>query len=387
MTDDRYFLELSAALRNADIQQPCLVLDLARLDANIAAIKSRLAPGLALRIVDKSLPCLPLLARIRAAFDTQKFMTFHLPVSAAVLREFPTANLLLGKPMPAPGVRQALMNGALAGIEAVELRIVWLIDTDERLAAYSALAEELAADLSFASKRMSGCIEAATRILKPSHKPQSLRVAPECAAEGSWPMKRISAISRACSAARRRRWRRPSACSRNSPRASADQRAILNLGGSSTALLYESEVGANEVSIGSAFVLPSRFRHAEPRRARARRAHRDADPQVVDAKAPGLDDGSWLLQALGLFPRRGCYLYGGKWMAEPMHPPGMRADKTIGYSTNQQFMALPDDTRAKPGDYAFLRPTQSEHVLQQFGPIAVFSEGAIVERWPVLAPA
>jgi D-serine deaminase-like pyridoxal phosphate-dependent protein len=65
----------------------------------------------------------------------------------------------------------------------------------------------------------------------------------------------------------------------------------------------------------------------------------------------------------------------------------MKPNKTIGFSTNQQFMALPDDTQAKPGDYAFLRPTQSEFVLQLFGPIAVFSRGGIVDRWPVLAPS
>jgi D-serine deaminase-like pyridoxal phosphate-dependent protein len=46
-------------------------------------------------------------------------------------------------------------------------------------------------------------------------------------------------------------------------------------------------------------------------------------------------------------------------------------------------MGLPGDATAKPGDYAFLRPTQSEAVLQQFGSIAV-SGGSIVDRWPAL---
>ena len=48
-------------------------------------------------------------------------------------------------------------------------------------------------------------------------------------------------------------------------------------------------------------------------------------------------------------------------------------------------MALPNDCEAsKPDDFAFFRPTQSEFVLQQFGPIVVFANGAIVEEWPVL---
>ena len=110
-----------------------------------------------------------------------------------------------------------------------------------------------------------------------------------------------------------------------------------------------------------------------------------ADP--LDAQMPGFDKRSWLLQALGLFPRRACFIYGGKWMATPVHPPGMKANKLFGYSTNQQFMALPDDCDVKADDFAFLRPTQSEFVLQQFGSIAVFSEGAIVAEWPVLPMA
>ena len=99
---------------------------------------------------------------------------------------------------------------------------------------------------------------------------------------------------------------------------------------------------------------------------------------------PGPPAVSRLLQALGRFPRKGCYLYGGKWIAEPVFPEGMKTNGLLGLSSNQQFMGLPADSLARPGDYAFLRPTQSEAVLQQFGPIAVLSQGRIVDRWPVL---
>ena len=108
MNADSYFADLSKALRAAEIHQPCLVLDLDRLNHNIAAVKARFAQGVALRIVDKSLPSLPLLAHIRSAFPTDRFMSFHLPISAAVLNAFPDADLMLGKPMPVAGVRHAL---------------------------------------------------------------------------------------------------------------------------------------------------------------------------------------------------------------------------------------------------------------------------------------
>ncbi|WP_246697346.1 hypothetical protein [Rhizobium sp. G21] len=92
------------------------------------------------------------------------------------------------------------------------------------------------------------------------------------------------------------------------------------------------------------------------------------------------------MQTLGRFPREGCFLYGGKWMATAVHPDGMRENALWGQSSNQQFMALPNGSMAREGDFAFLRPSQSEAVLQQFGPIAVYSGGEIVEDWTPLPP-
>ena len=142
MNADSYFSGLSKALRAAEIHQPCLVLDLDLLDRNIAAIKAKFAHGVELMLVDKSLPSLPLLAHIRSAFPTQQFMTFHLPISASVLSEFPDADLVLGKPMPVAGARHALLKGVLSANAEQASRIVWLIDTDERLAAYGGLADD-----------------------------------------------------------------------------------------------------------------------------------------------------------------------------------------------------------------------------------------------------
>src|SRR5258708_611971 len=100
-----YFATLSNALKEAGIFQPCLLLDLDRLDGNIALVKERLDPGLAVRLVDKSLACLPLLSHIGKALGTDRLMTFHPPISAAVLEAFPGADLLYGKPMPIGAAR------------------------------------------------------------------------------------------------------------------------------------------------------------------------------------------------------------------------------------------------------------------------------------------
>jgi D-serine deaminase-like pyridoxal phosphate-dependent protein len=67
-----------------------------------------------------------------------------------------------------------------------------------------------------------------------------------------------------------------------------------------------------------------------------------------------------------------------------VHPAGVKANRLLGLSSNEQFMGLPASTTVGPDDYAFLRPTQSEAVLQQFGSINVYSGGRIVDMWPAL---
>ncbi|RWD89392.1 alanine racemase [Mesorhizobium sp.] len=372
-----YFAELSKALKAADIFRPCLVLDRDRLDANIALVKQRLAPGLAVRLVDKSLPCLPLLAHIARALGTSRFMTFHPPVTQAVLDALPEGDLLYGKPMPVGAAKAALTRGG-AGWRS---RVCWLIDTPERLAEYGALAAALDTELRFAFEvdvglhrgGFSSPAEIAALTI-----PKGLRCKGIMAYEAHAPeipglfggqekaLKKASAKAAEFVAA-----------------LDQDQRRILNIGGSRTALLHGSGV-ANEVSIGSAFVLPKDF--DTPGLDGFQPAAFIATPilKALDPVLPGPAAVSRTLQALGLFPRKGCYLYGGKWMAEPVFPKGMKPNGLVGLSSNQQFMGLPAGANVKPGDYAFLRPTQSEAVLQHFGAIAVFSDGRIVEFWPTL---
>lgn len=382
-----YFTAITQALEQADIHQPCLVLDLDRLNQNIAAIKRGLAPNLTLRLVDKSLPCLPLLAHIGKTFPDRQFMTFHLPVTAAVLERFPDATAILGKPMPVAGARHALnRDGVLAGVNDAPRRITWLIDTDERLAAYGALADELGADLRFCFEVDVGLHRggyrdgaALTRAL------QRLKAYPRLHCQGIMAYEaHINHIPVLFGGPKKALAKTKALFAQFAACLGPDQRSILNLGGSSTALLYDSTIAANDVSMGSAFVLPTDF--DVPSLHKLTPAIFIAAPvlKVVDPLVPGLDDRTWIMQKLGLFPKRGCFLYGGKWMAKPVYPFGMTPDKTMGFSTNQQFMRLPASASIKPDDFAFLRPTQSEFVLQQFSTIAVYAGGRIVDRWPTL---
>jgi len=372
-----YFAELSKALQAADIFRPCLVLDRDRLDGNIALVKGRLAPGLAVRLVDKSLPCMPLLSHIARAIETSRFMTFHPPVTQAVLDAFPGGDLLYGKPMPVGAAKAALTRGG-AGWWS---RVCWLIDTPERLAEYGALAAALGTELRFAFEVDVGLHRGGFRDpaeIKALTIPERLHCEGIMAYEAHAP-EIPGLFGGAAKALKQASAKAVEFVAALDP----DQRRILNIGGSKTALLHGGGV-ANEVSIGSAFVLPSDF--DTPGLEGFRPAAFIATP-ILKALEPEVPGPAWLskaLQALGLFPCKGCYLYGGKWMAEPAFPDGMKPNGLIGLSSNQQFMGLPAGADVKPGDYAFLRPTQSEAVLQHFGSIAVFAGGRIVEFWPVL---
>jgi D-serine deaminase-like pyridoxal phosphate-dependent protein len=372
-----YFAEMSKALLAADIYRPCLVLDRDRLDANIAQVKQRLAPGLAVRLVDKSLPCVPLLSYIAKALDTNRFMTFHPPVTQAVLDAFPEGDMLYGKPMPAGAAKAALTRGG-AGWWS---RVCWLIDTPRRLAEYGALAAELSTELRFAFEVDVGLHRggfASPSEIKALTMPKGLRCEGIMAYEAHAPE-----IPGLFGGAAKALEKASTLAAEFVAGLEPDQRRILNIGGSKTALLHGGGA-ANEVSMGSAFVLPSDF--DKPGLDGFQPAAFIATPilKVAAAALPGPAWASKAFQALGLFPRKGCYLYGGKWMADPVFPEGMKTNGLMGFSSNQQFMGLPVSAEVKPGDYAFLRPTQSEAVLQHFGAIAVFSDGRIADSWPVL---
>ncbi|WP_224544694.1 alanine racemase [Mesorhizobium sp. CA16] len=372
-----YFAALADALMAAEIFRPCLVLDRDRLDGNVALVKQRLAPGLDVRLVDKSLPCVPLLSHIAKALGTNRFMTFHPPVTQAVVDAFPEGDLLYGKPMPVGAAKAALTRGG-AGWWS---RVCWLIDTPERLAEYGALAAALDTELRFAFEVDVGLHRGGFRDpaeINALTLPKGLLCDGIMAYEAHAP--EIPGLFGGAAKALKQ------ASAKVADFAAAldpNQRRILNIGGSKTALLHGGGV-ANEVSIGSAFVLPKDF--DTPGLEGFQPAAFIATPilKALEPMLPGPPAVSRALQGLGLFPRKGCYLYGGKWMAEPVFPEGMKPNGLMGLSSNQQFMGLPAGADVKPGDYAFLRPTQSEAVLQHFGAIAVFSAGSIVEFWPVL---
>ena len=384
---DAYYRDLTGALRTAGLFKPTLVIDRDRLDANADDILARWPRGKVLRLVDKSLAIPALIARLMERCSTRSIMTFHLPIALAMLRQFPDANLLFGKPMPAPALETFLARSERSVIEDFAARCVLLVDSRERMAAYAALAalHDIGFRIAFevdVGLHRGGLTnpEALSDALDALASMRGLTLEGIMGYEAH--ISAIPGFAGGPEAERERVAERLEAFVAVLP---PESRTLINSGGSHTALRLTDESTPNDLSIGSGFLLPTDFERDLPF---LEPALFIATPilKIIETELPGPKTLSRLMSLLGQVPKKACYLYGGKWMAKPVFPPDMHELTLWGGSSNQQIMGLGRDTSARVDDFAILRPTQSESVLQQFGPVAVYSGGLIVDFWEPLAP-
>lgn len=98
---------------------------------------------------------------------------------------------------------------------------------------------------------------------------------------------------------------------------------------------------------------------------------------------PALDGKSKIFSWWDVNQRQTFFIYGGYWMAEYESPKGMQLNTIYGRSTNQEIVNASSAVGLKVDDQVFLRPTQTEFVLLQFGDLLAVRGGKIVDRWPV----
>jgi D-serine deaminase-like pyridoxal phosphate-dependent protein len=388
---DAYFRALNETLRAQGPARPALILDLDRLDENLRVLRASIRPPKHFRVVDKSLPSIPLLRHVFQQADTNRVMSFHQPFLSQVAAELPQADVLLGKPMPVRSA--AAFYASLAGSFDPERQLQWLIDTPERLEEYRALAERIGQRMRInveidVGLHRGGVDDLATldRILGGiAAAPARLELAgfmgydPHVAKVPSWARSRASLIADVRRTYQgyvdhvRTRW----------PQLWRDD-LTLNGAGSPTYRLYEDDTLLNDLSVGSALVKPTDF---------------DLDtltPHVpalfiatpvlkaqAAARLPGLDWLSSLLEWWNPNLARTFFIYGGYWMAKPVAPAGLHTNSLFGRSSNQEMLNGSAAVELGVDDYVFLRPTQSEAVMLQFGDLLVLRRGEIVDRWPV----
>jgi D-serine deaminase-like pyridoxal phosphate-dependent protein len=387
-----YFSALNTELKSNGPMRPCLVLDLERLDHNIAALRQSIRAPKHYRVVAKSLPAEKLIGYLFDKAQTNRLMAFHQPFLNQEARAFPQADILLGKPLP---VRSAQLFYELhKGRFDPARQLQWLIDAPERLQQYLELARGLGTRLRINIEIDVGLHRGGVRtpdeldmlLSMIRQHPQQLEFA---GFMGYDPhvvkLPRIAGTRESLFAAVLERYRMFVEFARGRYADLWHEDLTLNGAGSPTYRLYENDTLVNDLSVGSALVKPTDFdldtlaEHVP--------ALFIATPVLKTSEGlrlPELDALSRFTRGWDPNQRRSFFIYGGYWKAKPESPPGLQTSGLYGRSSNQELLTGSSAVELKPDDQVFLRPTQSEGVMLEFGDLLVVRDGKIVDRWPVL---
>ena len=387
-----FFNRLSQALRGAGLSQPTLVIDRERLHANAHKVRANLDRGLALRLVNKSLPSLPLLDEVSRLMGTQRQMVFNLPYLQMLAEQRPDSDVLLGKPFPVAAAASLLAKPPRSGFD-VPKHVQWLVDTPARLAQYRDLARGLRLPLRInleidVGLHRGGVPDEATltQMIALLREEPLLRWSGLMGYDAH--TQKIPDIAGSRASAHQHVltvYRERMTTLLSSGLMPVDGTLTLNTGGSPTYRLHRTDGPANEAAVGSALVKPIDF--DTPLLADLQPAAWIATPvlKVQGFRAPdGVEALGQLAQGWDPNQRTAHFIHGGHWLAHPESPEGLQASGLIGPSSNQQLFLGSGRQGLKPDDLVFFRPTQSEAVLQQFGDIAVVEGDRVVAMWPVL---
>lgn len=392
-----YFRALTDALHEAEICTPTLVLDKERLDRNIDHLIDVLNKGFDYRLVTKSLPSIPLLQYIMRRTGSQRLMCFHLPFLLEVVNHIPSADILMGKPLPVLALKHfyewhAKQTSSMCF--SPELQLQWLVDSRRRLEEYEQFAVERGLTLRINLEIDVGMHRGGFRntaefidALKFINHSRHLTLTGLMGYEAH-----IAHIPAILGGARRAF---ADATGRYKNFLTAAEEVIgieemkslaLNTGGSSTYAMYGDTSFVSEIAAGSALVKPKNYDQDGLEHHIA--ACYIAAPVLKKVERPEIPLSpaiSALLRWTGFLPRKGAFIYGGNWLAAPVYPRGTEQVRLHGRSSNQELYGFPADTKINEDDFIFLRPTQSESVFRQFGHIAIYENGKITDWWSVFS--
>lgn len=394
---DTYFGALNDCLRTQGPGHPVLALDLDRIDRNCDRLKASVAAGKQLRIVAKSLPSIPLLRHVMQRTGSSRVMSFHQPFLNALASQLPATDILLGKPMPVRAAETFYRQLGAGAAFNPATQLQWLVDTPERLAQYRQLARTL-------GTRMRVNVEIDVGLHRGGlASPEQLDALLAAIAEEQEHLAfagfmgydahvgKIPSVleSRETSYAKSTDTYR-GFIARAKERGIDPATLTLNGAGSPTFRLHDAQSPLNDVSVGSTLVKPADFdldllQDFEP-------AAFIATPVLKAMDGLTLPGVGALGDAWALWDpnrRRTFFIYGGRWMARFVSPAGLADNSLYGASSNQAIVNASPAVNLAVDDNIFLRPTQSEAVLLQFGDLLALRRDAagsftITGRWPVL---
>jgi D-serine deaminase-like pyridoxal phosphate-dependent protein len=388
-----YFRALNRELKEHGPMRPVLLIDLDRLDHNIdVVVESVKRSGKHLRLVEKSLPAPGLLSYIGQRAGTQRLMSFHQPFLNHDAQVYPQSDILLGKPLP---VRSAeLFYQTHKGPFDPAKQLQWLLDGPERLQQYLMLAQGLNTrmrvnielDVGLHRGGVSDVQVLEQMLTLISANPQHLEFAgfmgydpfvgmgvPGILGSPEELFSKVMVIYQRCVDFTRQQFP-----------ALWHESLCLNTAGSPSYRMHENEKLSTEVSVGTAMLKPTHY--DLPSLIDHMPATYIATPVLKstgEVNIPALDDKSKLFSWWDQNQRQTFFIYGGNWMAEFESPPGLQSNGVYGRSSNQEMVNGSNAVGLTIEDQVFLRPTQTEAVLLQFGDLLAVRGGKIVDTWPV----
>ncbi|MFZ2101195.1 MAG: alanine racemase [Oricola sp.] len=386
--DAAYFRRLDAALKQAGVAWPVILIDRDRLDANLDALAAAVPSDKGLRIVAKSLPSADLLRHVTGRLKTDRLMTFSVAMLKQLHATLPSMKHLFGKPVPAAAVASLLKE---AETRQLAIETIWLADTATRVRQLEELAEAEGAKLRIALEidvglRRGGFDPDRTLgdVLYALYCSPSLTFAGMLGYEPHLPaLPTALGIKLRAERDFRAHYRKAQKLAASVFGEEAVRASVLNSGGSRTLADRAADDFVNDLSIGSLLLKPTDFDAVA----------RPAMQPAAFIATPLLKKGAFRIPGFGstrilqpLFEkgaREAVYIHGGHWLAEPVHPAGLRYSKLVGRSSNQEILVSRGPVDAAVDDFVFLRPHQCEAVLLQFGPLAVISGGEVAARWDV----
>jgi D-serine deaminase-like pyridoxal phosphate-dependent protein len=379
-----YFAALNEELKHDGAGRPVVVIDRDRLKANIEKIRVKLPKGQAFRVVSKSLPSLPLLQEVMGALGTQRLMVFHEPHLRVLGAALPEADLLFGKPMPVAAVANFFKEQGPAE------RVTWLVDSVGRLLQYQQLARErgvklklnVEIDVGLHRGGLTSPEQLAALIERAKADPEHLELTGLMGYDAH--VGKIPGAIESTAASFKEACARYTAFKAKLSEVRPD--ALFDGGGSRTVRLHaDGGSPLNEVAAGSCFVKPSDFdaptlSDLEPAAFIAAPVLKALDGTTL----PGLDRSNALWPLWDRNRARTFFIYGGLYPGEYVSPPGLLDNPLYGRSSNQAMVNGSQRVPLEVDDYVFLRPSQSEKVLLDYGALAVVEGGKLSAWWPAL---
>lgn len=360
---------------------PSLIVDEQCLLENISACQSMLNLNCHARIVVKSLPSVDLLELVSSQLNTQRFMVFHQPFIKQIFERFAQANILLGKPMPINTVASFYQQNITLNDQQ---SIQWLIDTPQRLEQYLQLAKTLNQKLNINIEINVGLHRGGveqvnhfnTLLSVIKNNPEYLNFSGLMGYDAHiTKLPKILGSTQKHYAKSQAIYQRYIDIIQQEFPNLANNQLCFNGAGSPTLLLHKEKSVCNDLSFGSALLKPTDF-----------------DIETLSALKPALFIATPILKALPKTQlpgvgklnavlneitgsRKAYFIYGGYWMAKYHEPKGLSDNALYGKSTNQHMVNAPKNCSLDVDDFIFLRPTQSEFVINQFKTTLLYNNG------------